>query len=135
MTLGSSFAQTDQEGVIYVRARDKKLKKSTESTAMGCSVLKYSYMPCSRFLKIGAFCSRFWGICCLELLYLRLTRYSMAARVLRLWMSGSWRSSRANLLRVGTFMAPPARCFTSARMAEAESQMLSGEVASSVTSK
>ena len=55
MTLGSSFAQTDQEGVIYVRARDKKLKKSTESTAMGCSVLKYSYMPCSRFLKIGAF--------------------------------------------------------------------------------
>ena len=46
---------------LFSRARDKKLKKSTESTARGCRILKYSYMPCSRFLKIGAFCSRFFG--------------------------------------------------------------------------
>ena len=34
----------------YIRARDKMLKKSTESTAWRYSALKYSYMPCSRFL-------------------------------------------------------------------------------------
>ena len=36
--------------VSFSRAREKMLKKSTESTAWRYSALKYSYMPCSRFL-------------------------------------------------------------------------------------
>ena len=45
--------------LVRSRARDKMLKKSTESTARDNRLLIYRRLSCSRFFKIYGFCSRF----------------------------------------------------------------------------
>lgn len=57
----SKTLHTTQKIAFHTRARDKNLKKWTESTARRYSTLIYSYISCSRFSEICIFCSRFYS--------------------------------------------------------------------------
>ena len=55
----ASLTKLQWINVFLALARDKIMKKWTESTANGCNFMCCSLLSCSRFFEIDAFCSRF----------------------------------------------------------------------------